>query len=331
MEPILKVSNLRVNYRVPSGLIRAVDGVSFNLYPRKTLAVVGESGCGKTTLAKAILGLEPLAEGEIYLKGTLYARAQGKDRVHPNLFGIAQHIGIVWQDPYASLDPRWKVGDSIAEPLRLYRVKNAEERIVKIMEQVGLDPALRNRYPHELSGGQRQRVAIARALVLNPPIVLCDEPTAALDLSIRAQILNLLGELQENLGCAYLYISHDLTTVQFIAHEVAVMYLGRFVETGNTHEVFRQPKHPYTQALCNSAPSLKKLKTMPQILSGEIPDPRIRLQGCRFKTRCPRKADLCETVEPTLTPENNRAFACHFPLTPTDPPEEPSPNPPQTR
>ncbi|MEM2125737.1 MAG: ATP-binding cassette domain-containing protein [Candidatus Methanosuratincola sp.] len=325
MEPILTVANLKVNYRVPGGIIRAVDGVSFSLYPGKTLAVVGESGCGKTTLAKAILGLEPIAEGEIYLQGKTHAQATDKKRIHPNLSGIARHIGIVWQDPYASLDPRWKIGDSIAEPLRLYRVKNVKERVQKIMEQVGLDPALKNRYPHELSGGQRQRVAIARALVLNPPIVLCDEPTAALDLSIRAQILNLLCDLQKNLGCAYLYISHDLTTVQFIAHEVAVMYLGRFVETGSTHEVFQQPRHPYTRALCDSAPSLNKLKTLPPVLPGEMPDPRIRIQGCRFKTRCPRKSDICETVDPPLSPQENRAFACHFPLSPDAPSPEPSP------
>jgi len=317
MKTILEIKDAVVEYHVPGGVVRAVDGVSLELQKGETLAIVGESGCGKTTLAKAILGLEPLASGDIKVLNK---------KVTEDLRGLAMRVGIVWQDPYASLDPRWRIGRSIAEPLILHRKKLQippkedkvddfiENRVNEIMLQVGLDPALKSRYPHQLSGGQRQRVAIARALVLNPPLVLCDEPTAALDLSIRAQILNLLKDLQAKLHCAYLYISHDLTTVRFIADRVAVMYLGRIVETGRTEEVFENPRHPYTRALLDSAPTLARLGRLPAVLHGEIPDPRECIQGCRFKTRCPRKGTPCETIDPSITKEGERSFFCHFPL-----------------
>lgn len=313
---ILEVQDAVVEYHVPGGVIPAVDGVSLELQASETLAVVGESGCGKTTLAKAILGLEPIASGEIKVLDK---------KVTDDLHGLAMRVGIVWQDPYASLDPRWRIGRSIAEPLILHRKELLKEgdkrsgefienRVNEIMLQVGLDPSLKSRYPHQLSGGQRQRVAIARALVLSPPLVLCDEPTAALDLSIRAQILNLLKELQAKLHCAYLYISHDLTTVRFIADRIAVMYLGRIVEMGETEEVFEQPRHPYTRALLDSAPTLARLGKLPAVLHGEIPDPRERIEGCRFKTRCPRKGTPCETIDPPLSREGERSYFCHFPL-----------------
>jgi peptide/nickel transport system ATP-binding protein len=306
-EPLLRVENARVVYDVPGGAIRAVDGVSFTLEAGKTLALVGESGCGKTTMAKAILGLEPLADGVIAISG---------NPVRGDLKGLAKRVGIVWQDPYASLDSRWRVGRSIAEPLLVngYKRAEVEKRVREVMGQVGLDPSLGNRFPHQLSGGQRQRVAIARALALNPPLVLCDEPTAALDLSIRAQILNLLKDLQQSLNLAYLYISHDLTTVRFIADRIAVMYLGKIVEIGTKEDVFSNPRHPYTRALLRSTPSLENLGRVPDILPGEIPDPRVRITGCNFRTRCQFAQPKCAQEEPPATEEGSRLFFCHFPL-----------------
>lgn len=309
-EPLLVVNDARVVYDVPGGQIRAVDGVNLTLERGETLALVGESGCGKTTLAKAILGLEPVTAGTIHVDGKGVT-----DRLH----GLAKRVGIVWQDPHASLDSRWRVGRAIAEPLLVNGFEKAKvkERVREVIEQVGLDPALASRYPHQLSGGQKQRVAIARALALSPPLVLCDEPTAALDLSIRAQILNLLKDLQATLGLAYLYISHDLTTVRFIADRIAVMYLGRIVEMGRTKDVFTSPRHPYTLALLRSTPSLENLGRVPDILPGEIPDPRVRISGCNFRTRCPYAQERCASDNPGPTAEDDRVFFCHFPLTPS--------------
>jgi peptide/nickel transport system ATP-binding protein len=303
-EPILTVEDAQITFFVPGGSIRAVDGASLELRAGETLAIVGESGCGKTTLAKAILGLEPLSGGKIHVLGSA---------VTPNLAGLAERVGIVWQDPYASLDPRWRIGRSIEEPLRV-NGREPGNRVSEVMQQVGLEPSLRNRFPHELSGGQRQRVAIARALALNPPIVLCDEPTAALDLSIRAQILNLLKDLQAQLSCAYLYISHDLTTVRFVADRVAVMYLGKFVEIGPTREVFSLPRHPYTKALLRSAPTLETIGTLPAVLPGELPDPRVLMHGCPFKTRCKNRIEICATDFPRPTVEDGRTYYCHNPV-----------------
>ncbi len=307
MSVVLDIVGASIVYQVPGGAIRAVDGVSLELKASKTLAVVGESGCGKTTLAKGILGLEQLARGEIRVRG---------EAVTANLKGLAKRVGIVWQDPYASLDPRWRVGRSIAEPLVVNRENGVsiESRVDEVMRQVGLEPSMKHRFPHQLSGGQRQRVAIARALALNPPLVLCDEPTAALDLSIRAQILNLLKDLQLDLACAYLYISHDLTTVRFIADDVAVMYLGRVVEVGPTERIFSNPRHPYTRALLASAPTLEKLGRLPEVLPGEIPDPREIFLGCRFKTRCPNRQQRCDTEDPGVSIEDSREYYCHFPV-----------------
>lgn len=310
MSVVLEAREVSIVYHVPGGVIRAVDGVSFRVNEQETLAIVGESGCGKTTLAKGILGLEPLAKGEILVQG---------QSVTANMRGLAKRVGIVWQDPYASLDPRWRVGRSIAEPLVINlnckrKKQRIEQRVEEVMLQVGLEPVLKERFPHQLSGGQRQRVAIARALALNPPLVLCDEPTAALDLSIRAQILNLLKDLQSKLSCAYLYISHDLTTVRFIANRVAVMYLGRVVEIGPTEKIFSDPRHPYTRALLAAAPTLEKLGRLPDILPGEIPDPRTRIAGCRFRSRCPNRREVCDSVDPAATTAGDREFYCHFPV-----------------
>jgi oligopeptide/dipeptide ABC transporter ATP-binding protein len=300
--PLLRVQNAAVHFKQAGGEVRAVDGVSLEVMPGETLAIVGESGCGKTTLARAILGLQPLSDGEVWL---------GDSRVEGTAHNLAAKVGMVWQDPYASLDPRWTVARSATEPQRL--LKRPQDH-VSIFNEVGLDPAMGARYPHQLSGGQRQRVAIGRALALRPPLVICDEPTAALDLSVRAQILNLLRDLQDELKCSFLYISHDLTTVRFLADRVAVMYMGRIVESGPAEELFQSPRHPYTRALIDFAPSLEKLQQLPDPLPGEIPDPRLRIVGCRFASRCKYATDLCLSDDPPRTEEGARDFWCHHPL-----------------
>jgi peptide/nickel transport system ATP-binding protein len=299
---LLKVSDAVVEFSVQGGVVRALDGVSVEVNPGETVAIVGESGCGKTTLARAILGLQKLKSGTVQLK----------ERVITGTYSeIAQEIGMVWQDPYASLDPKWRVGRSIAEASVIARKRVA---VKEIFDEIGLDPDLATRYPHQLSGGQRQRVAIGRALALKPGLVICDEPTAALDLSIRAQILNLLKKIQNDIGCSFLYISHDLMTVRFLADRVAVMYLGRIVEQGPTEQIFSDPRHPYTKALLDSAPTLDKLMTLPDAIPGELPDPRIRFEGCRFASRCPNMQDFCLTNDPKATIEGERAYFCHFPV-----------------
>lgn len=266
------------------------------------MAVVGESGCGKTTLARAVLGLQPLGGGEIDLLGK---QVKGTTR------GLAERVGMVWQDPYASLNPKWKVGRSITEPTVLSRKRKPAE---ELLEEVGLPADMAARFPHQLSGGQRQRVAIGRALALKPPLVICDEPTAALDLSIRAQILNLLRDVQAKNRCSFLYISHDLTTVRYLADRVAVMYMGRIVEEGPTESIFSNPRHPYTAALLESAPTLEKLLHLPEAPKGEIPDPHTRFVGCRFAGRCPNARDYCVAHDPEATVEGSRRFYCHFPV-----------------
>lgn len=306
---ILEVKDARVEFKSPGGIIRALDGVSLSVEPGETLAVVGESGCGKTTLARAVLGLQPLRAGSIELEGT-HVTGPTRDQ--------AKRVGMVWQDPYASLDPRWTVGRSIVEAAVLAGVEAQAE---DIFDEVGLDRGWLNRFPHQLSGGQRQRVAIGRAIAPRPPLVICDEPTAALDLSIRAQILNMLKELQKRSNCSYLYISHDLLTVRFLADRIAVMYLGKIVEMGPSEDVFQHPKHPYTKALLESAPTLDKLRELPEALPGEIPDPRMQFQGCPFAGRCPHLAELratqsellCETVPPEPK-DLQRLVRCHYPL-----------------
>jgi peptide/nickel transport system ATP-binding protein len=298
---LLQIQDAAVVFPHRDGAVRALDGVSLSLAAGETLAVVGESGCGKTTLARAVLGLQPLSKGEIRLQGTAIDGVQKK---------IASKMGMVWQDPYASLNPRWKVGKSALEPAVIAGKKLVSS---EIFTEVGLDPELVDRYPHELSGGQRQRVAIGRALSLKPPLVICDEPTAALDLSIRAQILNLLKDVQESTRCSFFYISHDLTTVRFIANRVAVMYLGRIVEEAATEEIFESPRHPYTKALLESAPSLDRLMRLPEPPAGEIPDPRTKFVGCRYAGRCASAQAICNSNDPTETREDSRRFFCHFP------------------
>lgn len=282
--------------------LNAVQDVSLQVFAGETLGLVGESGCGKTTLARAVLGLQPLSGGEILWKGKPMSDYSGP---------LAERIGMVWQDPYASLDPRWTVTKSLTEPLKLTK-RTAD--LHQLLQSVGLNETFADRFPHQMSGGQRQRVAIGRAIGVKPNLIICDEPTAALDLSIRAQILNLLKDIQSDIGTSYFYISHDLTTVQFLADRVAVMYLGQIVEIGSTAEVFESPRHPYTRALLDSAPTLETLGKLPDPLPGEIPDPREKIQGCKFAGRCPFVTDRCLTEAPKDTVENSRHYKCHNPL-----------------
>ena len=301
IEPVLTVENLSVSYHVHGGEVRALDGVSLEINRGEIVAVVGESGCGKTTLAKAVLGLQKTSGGTITLMG---------DEVTGTTRDMATKVGMVWQDPYASLNPRWMVARSMLEPAVLAgrRVNSST-----LISEVGLDTRFAERFPHELSGGQRQRVAIGRAISLEPPLIICDEPTSALDLSIRAQILNLLKDIRKEKGCAFLYISHDLTTVRFLADRIMVMYMGRIVESGPTEEIFAHPKHPYTKALLDSAPTLDKLMFLPEPLEGELPDPKIRIVGCRFASRCVRKLDICDAKDPEATLIGHRTLFCHNP------------------
>lgn len=300
MSELLTVEQATARFNVPGGEILALNKVSLTIRPGETVGVVGESGCGKTTLARAVLGLQPLVSGAIKLNGK---PVQG---VRPNQ---AQELGMVWQDPFASLNPRWKVGKSALEPANLCGVK---VDLANLFREVGLSPELADRYPHELSGGQRQRVAIARSIALRPPLVICDEPTAALDLSARAQILNLLKDIQTQTGCSFLYISHDLTTVRHLADRVAVMYLGEVVEENETENLFQNPRHPYTYSLLDSAPTLDRIGHLPEPLEGEIPDPRTRFPGCNFASRCPRAQSDCQTNHPVFSEQDR--VACWHPL-----------------
>jgi oligopeptide/dipeptide ABC transporter ATP-binding protein len=300
--PLLQVDGATVEFPGHGGTVRAVDGVSLTVNAGETVAVVGESGCGKTTLARAVLGLQSMVEGHIYLEGTETTNVRR---------GLASKIGMVWQDPFASLDPRWRVRRIVEEP---GSVLDAPVDVDKVLDEVGLAAEMAERFPHQLSGGQRQRVAIGRALALRPPLVICDEPTAALDLSVQAQILNLLRDIQKDLDCAFLYISHDLTTVRFLADRIAVMYMGRIVEEGRTQDVFDSPLHPYTKALLDSAPTLEKLGELPSVAKGEIPDPRKVMIGCKFATRCPRVQDVCRAKEPAWASGIARRALCNFPL-----------------
>ncbi len=300
--PALEVADLRVEFTVPGGIVPAVDGVSLSVAPGEALAVVGESGCGKTTLARAILGLQPFVSGSITIGGIEAgsdARSQGK------------RIGMVWQDPFASIQPKWTLRRILEEPFRLAGQKGDIESLVA---RVGLAEAHLSRYPHELSGGQRQRAAIARAIALNPALVICDEPTAALDLSIQAQILNLLKDLKAEINCAFLYITHDLQTVRYLADRVAVMYMGKLVELGRTEQVFTGPRHPYTRALLDSSPNLAQIGHIPEAPPGEVPDPSQVFVACKYVGRCPIGQETCMQVPPPEDVKDGQMALCHFPL-----------------
>ena len=294
-----------------AGLVRAVDSVSFTIEVGRTLGLVGDSGCGKTTTSRMILNVEAPTSGAIRFDGVPLA---GLDR--DGLRRYRRAVQAVFQDPYASLDPRMRVAAIVGEPLVINERPAApalRRRVLELLELVGLPARAAELFPHEFSGGQRQRIAIARALALSPKLVVLDEPVSALDVSIRAQILNLLRDLQKRLGVAYLFIAHDLAAVAHMSHAIAVMYLGKIVELGAAADVALRPTHPYTQALFSAALPLERHDRREEIiLSGEIPSPLAPPPGCRFHTRCPQVMDRCRRDEPPLAPENGRLVACHL-------------------
>jgi oligopeptide/dipeptide ABC transporter ATP-binding protein len=323
---LLEVEDLVVQFSTRSGIVRAVDGVNLQLEPGRTLAVVGESGSGKSTLARAIMGIEEPRAGRVYFAG------QAVPWRGPARRALCGHLQMIFQDPDASLNPRLSIGNAIAEPLHVQRrLAGAERRRAadELLRQVGLDPALYDRYPHELSGGQRQRVCIARGLAVRPRVLLLDEAVSALDVSIRAQILNLLLDLQAELGLSYLFITHDLGVVRHIAHQVAVMYLGQIVEQSEPQALFSTPLHPYTRALLAAVPRLDlQLPRQRSSLGAELPSALAPPSGCRFHTRCPEVFDRCSREAPPLFTIGARQARC-FLLEAAQPvPASPTPDSP---
>jgi oligopeptide/dipeptide ABC transporter ATP-binding protein len=293
------------------GTVRAVDGISFTIERGQTLGIVGESGCGKTTTAKLVLGLEVPTGGTMRFEGRDLQELDAAGRRH-----YRKSVQAVFQDPYASLNPRMRISDIIAEPLVTNeRLASAEvrDRVLDLLDLVGLPSRSADLFPHEFSGGQRQRIAIARALALSPGLIVLDEPVSALDVSIRAQILNLLRDLQDRLGLSYLFIAHDLAAVAHMSHTIAVMYLGKIVETGEARALARAPKHPYTEALFSAAlPSHPDERREEIILPGEVPSPLNPPSGCRFHPRCPQAMERCAGEEPALRDVEGRIVACHL-------------------
>ena len=296
-------------------VLRAVDGVSFDLARSETLGVVGESGCGKSTLARAVLGLVPVTSGRS-------ASSQGKNLARLDAEQMREqrrHLQIIFQDPLASLDPRMTVGQIIAEPLRSFFPRMTQQerqsKVVEMMRHVGLLPEQINRYPHEFSGGQAQRIGIARALILQPEVVVCDEPVSALDVSIKAQIVNLLADLQAKFGVSLLFIAHDLASVRHVSHRVMVLYLGKVMELAPWDEIYRAPRHPYTQALIQAIPPAdpKRARANPaKPLGGELPSPISPPSGCVFRTRCPYAIERCAQEVPVLRRIGESFVACHL-------------------
>jgi oligopeptide transport system ATP-binding protein len=325
--PLLEVDRLSVHFPITRGTVwqrvvgtvRAVDGVSFGIAPGETLGLVGESGSGKTTTGRAIVGLVRPTGGEIRFEGRALGDGSGSNRSRSR-----RRIQMIFQNPFASLNPRMTIGNIVADPLRVHGIGREAERrarVEEVLSLVGLDAALVNRYPHQLSGGQRQRVGVARALVMEPALVICDEPVSALDVSIQGQILNLLSDLQAQLGLAYLMISHDLAIVRHISHRVAVMYFGRLMETADRDTLYKNPRHPYTRALLAAVhipdPHIERRRRA-RPLPGEVPSPSNPPTGCRFHTRCPLREYLgrpaeCEQVEPEFRDlGGGHRVACHF-------------------
>jgi oligopeptide transport system ATP-binding protein len=317
--PLVSVTDVIKHFPTGGGfrqeVVRAVDGVTFDIAKGETLGLVGESGCGKSTLGRVIMQLHPATSGSIKFEGRELTKMRGNQ-----LRQVRQRMQIIFQDPYASLNPRMAIGDIIAEPLKNFGLGNRrarEKRVQEVMRVCGLNPDFANRYPHEFSGGQRQRIGIARALVLTPSLIVADEPISALDVSIQAQIVNLLEDLQAKFKLTYLFIAHDLSVVRHVSDRVAVMYLGKIVEVATSKEVYDKPLHPYTKVLLSSIPSANaeiEGRRKPILLKGEIPSPINPPSGCRFHTRCPiAQLPICAEVEPQLEMKaDGHVAACHF-------------------
>jgi peptide/nickel transport system ATP-binding protein/oligopeptide transport system ATP-binding protein len=324
-EPLVEVCDLEVHFPIRKGVVfqkqvgavRAVDGISFDVREGETLGLVGESGCGKSTTARAIMRLlEPTG-------GTVRHRGQDITHLSPReLLPIRREMQMIFQDPYSSLDPRQTVGSVIGEPFVIHGIEKDEGRRKKIvqelMEQVGLNPEHYNRLPHQFSGGQRQRIGVARAIALKPSLIVADEPVSALDVSIQAQIINLLEDLQRDLGLTIVFIAHDLSVVRHMCDRVAVMYLGKIVELATSEELFERPRHPYTGALLSAVPVADPVAAKAkrrQVLGGDVPSPTAPPPGCRFHTRCPKAQPVCAQQEPPLEKKDGGGLAaCHFPL-----------------
>ena len=306
--PLLEVQNLKMHFPITKGIIfqrqvgaiKAVDGVSFTMEKGETLGLVGESGCGKSTTGRAILQLYRPTGGEVVFEGTELTKTKGEA-----LRRMRRRMQMIFQDPYASLNPRMTVGSIIGEPLDVHKIgankRERQERVQELLRTVGLNPYFVNRYPHEFSGGQRQRIGVARALAVNPAFIICDEPISALDVSIQAQIINLLEDLQQDLELTYLFIAHDLSVVRHISDRIAVMYLGKIVELATRDDLYANPMHPYTQALLSAVPipdPVIESERKRIILEGDVPSPANPPQGCNFCTRCPRVMDICRENDP---------------------------------
>ena len=311
--PLLEVQGLKKFFNVANGgVLHAVDNVSFTINEGETLGIVGESGCGKSTLGRAILRLHGPTAGKVIYNG-MDITSFDKEEMRK----MRQHMQIIFQDPYASLNPRFTISQIIEEPLKLHKLYKSDaerkKRVQELMELVGLSPAMANLYPHEFDGGRRQRVVIARALSINPKFVVCDEPVSALDVSVQAQILNLMMELQHKLGLTYIFISHDLSVIKHISNDIGVMYLGQMIEKTTKKNIFNRPLHPYTVALLSAIPSTNVLEKKKKIiLKGEISSPINPKPGCRFSPRCPFAEDICRQVNPELKEvEENHFVACH--------------------
>jgi oligopeptide transport system ATP-binding protein len=323
-EAILEVRDLVKYYPVTRGVVfkktighvQAVDGVSFDLHKGETLGIVGESGCGKSTLARVLMHLEKPTSGGVRFNGQdIYGLSAG------DLRRLRRNIQLVMQDPYTSLNPRMTVGDLIGEPFEIHSEVaprgSRRQKVRELLDVVGLNPEHINRYPHQFSGGQRQRIGIARALALRPEIIVCDEPVSALDVSIQAQVMNLLEKLQDEFGLSYIFIAHDLSVVRHLSNRVAVMYLGKIVEVGTEDEIYERPTHPYTQALLSAVPvpdpSSRRNKAIIR-LTGDVPSPANPPSGCRFRTRCWKAQDICARDVPALEvrPGSDHPSACHF-------------------